>query len=240
MIISALRRVRRTGWFYLSHPVTRVQEVATAVGERYDIAWLTYNPLVFRYYHRMALNLAPGVMRAIANTFPAVGSLVDVGAGSGAYAAEARRHGWRIVACEHARAGRAMARRQGVEARPFDLALDPPSDVKADFDLAYSFEVAEHLPPQLGDALVRYLSGLAPMVVFTAAPPGQGGIGHINEQPQEYWISRFEREGMRHDRDATDSLRREFTTQGVGVPLLGNLMIFQKASEVPETASQNL
>ncbi len=62
-------------------------------------------------------------------------------------------------------------------------------------DLALSLEVAEHLSPEAGDKLVRYLCQSAPVVLFSAAIPCQGGEGHRNEQWQSYWASRFAAEG---------------------------------------------
>lgn len=63
-------------------------------------------------------------------------------------------------------------------------------------DLALSLEVAEHLSPEAGDRLVRYLCQSAPVVLFSAAIPHQGGEGHRNEQWQSYWAERFRREGF--------------------------------------------
>lgn len=230
---APLRHAGRTLHFYASHPIQRIQEVGTAAGARFDIPWLVYNPLVFRYYHRMAKMNAPGVMGAFAEVFPDARSYVDVGAGSGGYAAEGVRRGWHVVACEHARAGRAMARRQGVKAYRFDLERDPPSDLAGPFDVAYSFEVAEHVTPQLGDALVRYLARIAPTVVFTAARPGQGGIGHINEQPREYWIERFAAEGLAYDAEGTSAMHAGFLARGVGAWLADNLSLFRGEAPAP-------
>lgn len=63
------------------------------------------------------------------------------------------------------------------------------------FDLAVCLEVAEHLPEERGDALVEELCDLSDVVLFSAAQPGQGGTGHINCQPAEYWAQRFELAG---------------------------------------------
>jgi hypothetical protein len=81
------------------------------------------------------------------------------------------------------------------------LAIDPENfkviDLCTDFalprkaDLAISLEVAEHLPSKNGDHLVQQLTSAALMVLFSAAIPGQGGTGHINEQWQDYWRSKF-------------------------------------------------
>jgi len=173
----------------------KVTKVSSQLGERFGIQWLTYNPLVFLYFHECAVADAPAVVRTFEEVFPEAGRFVDAGAGSGAYAAELRRRGHVVVAYEHAWLGRFIARLQGVDARPFDLAR-PVVVTPVEYDLAYSFEVAEHLPPELGDRLVAFLAASAPTVVFTAAPPGQGGSGHINEQERPYWVERFRNHGM--------------------------------------------
>jgi SAM-dependent methyltransferase len=71
------------------------------------------------------------------------------------------------------------------------------------FDLALSMEVAEHLPEAASRVLVRTLTELAPVVLFSAALPGQGGIDHVNEQWPAYWAERFAERGFR----AIDCLR---------------------------------
>jgi SAM-dependent methyltransferase len=173
-----------------------------------DRGWFlaTYNPALFRYYHRVAKQNAPGVIGAIEETFPEALSYLDVGAGSGAFAAEARRRGKYVTACEHSPFGRAIARAQQVDVRDFDLEQSPPVSV-GPADLAFSLEVGEHLPPELGHGLVAFLVEHAPNIVFSAAPPGQGGTGHINEQPQEYWIDEFRSVGGEYDAEASDRLR---------------------------------
>jgi hypothetical protein len=52
--------------------------------------------------------------------------------------------------------------------------------------------VAEHLPPASAPLLVRALTEAAPIVVFSAALPGQGGDGHVNEQLPSYWARLFD------------------------------------------------
>ena len=62
-------------------------------------------------------------------------------------------------------------------------------------DLAMSLEVAEHLSPARADGFVADLVALAPAVLFSAAIPGQGGVGHLNEQWQSWWAGLFARHG---------------------------------------------
>lgn len=65
------------------------------------------------------------------------------------------------------------------------------------FDLAVSLEVAEHLPPDAADRFVTSLCKLAPIVLFSAAVPVQGGHGHVNEQWPDWWAEKFDRLGFR-------------------------------------------
>jgi hypothetical protein len=53
--------------------------------------------------------------------------------------------------------------------------LNQPFDISGRYDLAMSLEVAEHLSATAGERLVHALSQAAPLVLFSAAVPGQGG-----------------------------------------------------------------
>lgn len=64
------------------------------------------------------------------------------------------------------------------------------------FDLAISVEVAEHLPESAADAFIDLLCAAAPVVLFSAAVPFQGGTGHLNERFPSYWVPLFARRGL--------------------------------------------
>ena len=51
--------------------------------------------------------------------------------------------------------------------------------------------------------LIGNLCRASDVVLFSAAVPHQGGVGHINEQRQSYWADLFEAEGY----DALDVIR---------------------------------
>jgi hypothetical protein len=169
--LSRLRPVRTLPFRAVDLAGTR----ASRLGERRGSDWLVYNPLTMWSYHRLGRENAAPVMAALHRVFPDARDLLDVGAGSGAYAAAAGRHGVRVHALERSRAGRAIASLQRVDTAAFDLRDAEPGRHRA--QLAYCFEVAEHLPPELGERLVGFLAGAAPIVVFTAAQPGQGATG---------------------------------------------------------------
>jgi SAM-dependent methyltransferase len=69
-------------------------------------------------------------------------------------------------------------------------------DLGRRFDLVQSLEVAEHVAGDAADTfvgnLVAHASGA---ILFSAAPPGQGGEFHVNEQPYEYWRAKFSSHG---------------------------------------------
>jgi hypothetical protein len=200
-------------------------------GERVGRGWLIYNPGMMRIYHRLARADAEPVARALRARFPNAARWADVGAGSGAFAAALRRQGVEVVAYERSLVGRLIGISQRVPVRSFDLTRPRPvANSGPSPDLAYCFEVAEHLDAELGDHLVDFLADLAPTVVFTAAPPGQGGAGHLNEQPRDYWVTRFAAKGLRFDEDGSSRLSQSFRDFGVAAPwLVENLMVFARA-----------
>jgi len=69
--------------------------------------------------------------------------------------------------------------------------------IPGDYDLAVCLEVLEHLSAQSGRNLVAALTEAAPVVLFSAAVPGQGGAGHVNEQWPGYWRKLFAGHGFR-------------------------------------------
>lgn len=79
---------------------------------------------------------------------------------------------------------------------PFQAAdLSLPFLPEHRYDLAISLEVAEHLPSQAADIFVETLCDSSDHIVFSAAIPGQGGVGHYNEQWPSYWVPKFESRG---------------------------------------------
>ena len=80
--------------------------------------------------------------------------------------------------------------------RMIKLDCTPLSDVVGRrFGLAICLEVAEHLEESRGRTLVGELTATAPVVLFSAAIPGQGGTNHVNEQWQSYWANEFAARG---------------------------------------------
>lgn len=81
----------------------------------------------------------------------------------------------------------------------------PLEDVGEGWDAVICLETAEHIREADATAFVERLCRLAPVVYFSAAPPGQIGEGHINCQPKSYWQERFAGCGMAEDVPATQA-----------------------------------
>jgi len=75
-------------------------------------------------------------------------------------------------------------------------------DDNTKYDCSVSIEVAEHIPTEYSESLVKNLIKLSKgTIIFTAAHPGQGGTGHINCQKKEFWIRLFEKNGYKHNNE---------------------------------------
>lgn len=71
------------------------------------------------------------------------------------------------------------------------------------FDMAVCLEVAEHLSARAAPRLIERLTNAAPIVLFSAALPGQGGTQHVNECWPGYWRRLF----AMHGYDRLDAIR---------------------------------
>ena len=147
-----------------------------------------------------AAQILPEVVRLIAPK-----SAVDLGSGIGEWLGELRKLGVTdVLGVDGDWVNPAALKIPTDQFRPFDLRNKFAMDRA--FDLAISVETAEHLPPERGEGFVADLVALAPVVLFSAAIPGQGGTDHINEQWQDYWARLF----AKHDYVALDFLRLKF------------------------------
>lgn len=84
-----------------------------------------------------------------------------------------------------------------------NMNLEFSFEINNTYDLAISLEVAEHISEESSHKFIESITKLAPIVVFSAAIPLQGGTYHINEQWPQYWVDRF----AKHDFVPIDCLR---------------------------------
>ncbi len=157
-------------------------------------------------------------------------SVVDLGCGVGT---------WLSVFVE-----RGIADIQGIEGSPMPTELlripqanflvgdlTQPLSLGRKFDLAISLEVAEHLPEAAGAQFVKSLIGLSDVVLFSAAIPGQGGCGHVNEQWPDYWRDQF----AVHQYEPIDCIRwRVWNDPAVLIHYTQNVMMFARSAVIAD------
>jgi SAM-dependent methyltransferase len=159
----------------------------------YVDTWPWRHKYTSRYYHQISegsLRSAEIVMASLAAAGVAPTSVIDVGCGVGEWNNDHPDY----IGIDY-------------RIRKQDLLINPARFIECDlnrefpqldrkFDLCICLEVAEHLKPSRAEALVEYLSSLSDKVLFSAAIPHQGGLGHINEQWQSYWTDLFKQNGF--------------------------------------------
>jgi cyclopropane fatty-acyl-phospholipid synthase-like methyltransferase len=154
--------------------------------------------------------------------------VVDVGCGTGALLQALQDRGCDVFGLEHSKAGLGYCKARNINVVQFDLEKDVIQE-NWKFDVAVSMEVAEHLPEGIADSYVDMLTRMAPVVVFTAATPGQRGHDHVNLQPRTYWVSKYERRGFNFVSEITERWRENWkSSQEVEWYYWKNLMIFRR------------
>ena len=120
--------------------------------------------------------------------------ILDVGCGAGAWLSaylQCGAHDVLGVDAGYVPADQLLV--DGSRFKPVDVAR--PFRLDSGFDLVQCLEVAEHLDPSASQILVDNLVAHAPIVLFSAAPPGQGGEHHVNERSYEFWRLQFAQRG---------------------------------------------
>jgi SAM-dependent methyltransferase len=187
--------------------------------------WLYDSDYFKREVEAPAARSAESIAHSILNEF-APARVIDVGCGTGALLEALRNRGCEVFGLEYAESALKYCRARQLSVAKFDLKKDV-FNIDGNFDLVISMEVAEHLPEMAADHYVDLLTRLSPIIVFTAAPPGQGGTDHINEQPPSYWINKFQRRGFEHAEELSRCWRDTWQSTGnVQDWYYQNLMLF--------------
>jgi|DEB0MinimDraft_10_1074344.scaffolds.fasta_scaffold04960_7 hypothetical protein len=106
--------------------------------------------------------------------------------------------------------------------------------------LVLCLEVFEHIDEAHADQLADHLAAAVLVngrLVFSAARPGQGGIGHINCQRREYWAEKLEARGLRLAIGESASLINFVRSQRSWIGWFPqNLMIFRQPGRIADRA----
>jgi hypothetical protein len=149
-------------------------------------------------------------------------TIVDLGCGHGKYVEHLSRAGLNCV---------------GYDGNPFTpqitngkcrvLNLARPISIGL-FDCVISLEVGEHIPKDYQEIYIcNLLKTTRKYLICSWALPGQGGLGHFNERPQQEVISDFEAAGRLHYDGGTSDMLRELSS----LPWFKNTIICFRADE---------
>jgi hypothetical protein len=131
-------------------------------------------------------------------------NLTDLGAGTGMSVEAARSYGWQAQGYDVA----------DPQPRPDLVITESLLAVTDPARTVLCIEVAEHLAESQATAVVASVwrnTQPGGTVIWSAAQPGQGGVGHINCQHPLYWTGLAQAQGFRRDYDLEDNLHQWIT-----------------------------
>lgn len=99
-----------------------------------------------------------------------------------------------------------------------------------DYDIVMSVEAAEHIQPEGTEQFIANLAMARSCIVLTAAPPGQGGTGHINLRSKEFWIEAIESRGFTHYMFGVRDMLAKIDSLPCPKYIKRNLMIFYRGT----------
>jgi SAM-dependent methyltransferase len=156
-------------------------------------AMASYDASFFEYVNVSARAAAERVVPLLLQQL-APASVLDVGCGQGAWLAVWENHGVQdVFGVDGAYVDR--GRLLFAPERFYAHDLEQRFDLGRRFDVVQCLEVAEHLPASGAEPLIDSLVRHGEVIVFSAAPPGQGGHDHVNERSYDYWRELFFRRG---------------------------------------------
>lgn len=146
-------------------------------------------------------------------------TLLDIGCGPGHFVYSFRDQGIDAIGIEpDSRVDNPFIKNMSL----FDLSTE-----KADVVLC--LEVAEHISHlRENEVVAKVVATVGKTLIWTAAAPGQGGIGHINCRNKEYWADKFKVVGLVRSVEKENALIK-YVKEG---PYMGwfvnNLLYFEK------------
>ena len=180
-----------------------------ACGKRYDKIFRQLNALYRQgwyevdqiSYHQIESEEGPFAKRLaawIADTLQPQ-TVLDIGCGPGTYVNALRDHGIEAFGVDTDE--RVIGQEYLEQKSLFDL------DRQA--ELVLCLEVAEHIDPAQSEAIAQSVAAAVEpggILIWSAAQPGQGGAGHINCRPKDYWAEQLQAAGLERDKETEQAL----------------------------------
>lgn len=134
-------------------------------------------------------------------------NVLELGCGTGTLLYPYRERGINVHGVDLSETARETSELSDSEFEIHDL-TQPYSPDRV-YDIVLCVEVLEHIPEDAAETVVESICTAGDVAVVTAAPPGQGGTHHVNEQPDEYWIEKFTQHGMEHKKQKSTQIGEE-------------------------------
>jgi hypothetical protein len=188
-----------------------------------------YNEEFFEWHLKHAHEYSMRNMEWLLEEYPHIQDVIDFGCGIGSYLLAASK---KIDVFWGIDIGYEQARKYiDPEILPFIHQGDCCEEQNIfNADLILCIETAEHIPPSKSEQLVRNLVRNTTeygMIIFSAAPPGQQGTGHINCQPKSFWIELFDKYGAYVHNEDTEKIKSAWLSQGCPQYIHDNLLVLK-------------
>jgi len=96
------------------------------------------------------------------------------------------------------------------------------------FDTVISFETAEHIEPEgTNQFILNLVNATGKTLLFTAAPPGQEGTGHINCRTRDFWMMELS-DLLIYNDILTGEISEAWEKLGAPWYIVKNLMVFSR------------
>lgn len=156
-------------------------------------------------------------------------SVFDIGCGIGLYLNEFFKLNKEVLGCDFSLDGIGMSPK---EFTIFYADITKPIILNRKYDLVICFEVAEHINERYSAQLVSNCIKNGKIILFTAAVPGQGGVGHINEKPKLFWIKLFKKFNFEYNENLSRKVRTIMESDDIVQWLAKNFMCFQSRDSI--------
>lgn len=184
-----------------------------------------YNEKFFEWHLKHAREYSIKTMDWYIDNF-APTSVVDFGCGIGSYLESANSRGLKIKGYDISQQASKYTPHHLLEFIEYTDCTKELSVSK--YDCVISFETAEHIDPSGTDQFItNIVNAVGSTLLFTAAPPGQLGTGHINMHPKQYWIDLISN-NLKYNKDKTEFISGKWMSLFAPLYICENLIVFDK------------
>lgn len=164
-------------------------------------------------------------------------SVIDIGSATGLYLKPFLDDGTKVTAVDYSESAISDEVLQ-IPKKDFKIVDITKQSIGVTADLALCVEVLEHIEAEFSEIAIHHIAETSNTIFFTAAQPGQGGVGHVNCQPKEYWAAFFTNEGFVRDIKDEDYIRIIMASGYHMGWLINNLMVFKRKPNTMKKAAR--